>query len=203
MRGSGALAIGLVVSLLCGAAGAGELAGRVTLAVEGTRLADLGPTVIYLSGNASAGTRASGPPPVIRQHNAHFEPDFLIVQAGRAVEMPNDDTIFHNVFSFSRPNDFDLGTYPAGQSRSVVFRHPGLVRVYCSIHESMSAIVVVTPSPWYARVGADGEYRIAGVPPGRYQVTIWNERLPGVHRTLSVREDGTTRADFSLGDEGS
>jgi plastocyanin len=183
-------------------AAAGVLAGRVTLAVDDARLADLGPTVVYLdAGDAST---ASGAPPgqvSVRQHNARFEPEFLVVVEGQTVEMPNDDTIFHNVFSFSRPNDFDLGLYPAGSSRKVVFRHSGVVRVYCSIHESMRGTILVTPTPWFAGVAASGEFRIPDVPPGRYRVSVWNEKLPLLTQPVTLTGPGTQRVELSLGGE--
>ncbi len=183
-----------------GPAEAGEVAGRVTLGVEGTRLADLGPVVVFLEGEVGA---AAPPAPsrsyTIRQRNARFDPDFLVVTAGQSVQMPNDDTIFHNVFSFSRHNDFDLGIYPAGKSRSVTFAKPGLVKIYCSIHESMSGGVLVVPSSWYAIASASGDYQIAGVPAGRYRLSVWNEKLPPATRTVQVKADGTLRADVALG----
>ncbi len=195
-----AIAMALAAALL-GAwpAGAGELRGRVTLGFEGAALADLGPTVVFL---ASRGGGVALPPersrPTIRQKNARFDPEFLVVAAGGRVVMPNDDTIFHNVFSFSKPNDFDLGFYPAGESRTVRFVHPGLVKIYCSIHESMSAAVLVTPSPWHARVAPSGQYEIRGVPPGSYQLTVWNERLPEQTRSVDV-PDGGLRVDLEMG----
>lgn len=199
----GLLLVCALAALPPAAAAAGsEVAGNVTLAVAGTRLADLGPTVVFL--RDERGGRPDlppGPRPVIRQHGAHFVPDFLVVTAGQTVEMPNDDFIFHNVFSFSRPNDFDLGVYPAGERRTVSFEHPGVVKLYCSIHESMSGAVLVAPSPWFATVSASGDYRIAGVPPGRYELTVWNEKLPVVTRSLAVGTAGSVRADVTIGGE--
>lgn len=189
-----------LLALLCAApATAGDLTGRITLAVEGTRLADLGPTVVFLAGAGLPRTRPGAlGRRIMRQRNARFEPDFLVVSAGQEVEMPNDDTIFHNVFSFSRPNDFDLGVYPAGESRTLTFAAPGLVKLYCSIHESMSGAVLVTPSPWFANASPDGRYRIEGVPAGLFQLTVWNEKLPALTRSVEVRSAGTT-ADLVLG----
>jgi plastocyanin len=181
-------------------AAAGVVAGRVSLAVGDARLADLGPTVVYLdAGDAPAASTAIPGKVSVRQHNARFEPEFLVVVEGQTVEMPNDDTIFHNVFSFSRPNDFDLGLYPAGSSRQVVFRHPGVVRVYCSIHESMRGTILVTPTAWFSGVTASGEFRIPDVPPGRYRITVWNEKLPLLTQPVRVTDPGTQRLELSLG----
>lgn len=192
--GSGVL---IALQLACAAALAGEIDGTVRVGIEGARLAHLGPTVVFLEGG-QAGTAPRSPVPVIRQRNARFDPPFLVVVEGQRVEMANDDTIFHNVFSFSRPNDFDLGVYPAGESRTVRFAHAGVVKLYCSIHESMSATVVVVPAPWYAIVSPAGDYRIADVPPGRYRLVVWNEKLPRAERSVTVGATGAVRADFAL-----
>jgi hypothetical protein len=90
------------------------------------------------------------------------------------------------VFSFSSPNEFDLGLYPGGESRAVAFRHPGLVRIFCSIHESMNGTLFVAPTPWFAVVEGDGSFRIPDVPPGRFRLHTWAEKLPPTERELRV-----------------
>lgn len=204
MRPAGSLTA-LLAALLAAAAPAagGELEGRVRLAVEGVSLADVGPTVAWLE--AVEGTLAYAPArgePRIRQKDASFDPPFLVVPAGQTVAMANDDTIYHNVFSYSRPNDFDLGLYPAGEQRAVTFRQPGVVRVYCSIHESMRALVLVVPSPWYGRVAPSGAFRIRGVPPGRYRLRVWNDRLPAVERIVEVGEARPASVELAIGGGG-
>ncbi|HEX5066793.1 MAG TPA: carboxypeptidase regulatory-like domain-containing protein [Myxococcota bacterium] len=191
----------LALLLLCAAVPAAAqetagVAGRVTLGVEGVRLADLGQTVVFVDDGGSA------PPPAkratIRQRNAYFAPDFLAIAAGQSVDMPNDDQIFHNVFSFSKPNDFDLGLYPAGQSRQVTFEHAGVVKIYCSIHESMSGTIFVSPSPWFAVAKANGDFEIDGIPPGRHTLRVWNEKLPEVTRSVNLEPAERERVDIQL-----
>jgi plastocyanin len=178
--------------------GPASVSGRVTLDVKGVRLADLGQTVAFLDSRAPM-------PPVrherlaIHQRNALFAPDFLAITVGQTVEMSNDDAIFHNVFSFSKPNDFDLGMYPAGEKRRVTFSHPGVVKIYCSIHESMSGTIFVSPSPWFAVASAQGDFLISGVPAGRYTLRVWNERLPESQRELTLAPGERRRLELSLG----
>jgi plastocyanin len=178
---------------------AGVVTGRVVLEVEGVPLEELGPTVVFLDG-VSGPLSFEAPRGRIRMHqkNAQFEPRFLAVPAGQSLEMPNDDAIFHNVFSFSKPNDFDLGLYPGGESRSVRFTHPGVVNIYCSIHESMSATVFVSPSPWLAVAKPTGEFELRGVPAGRYRLRVWNERLPEAGQVIEVVAGGTRRVDVPV-----
>lgn len=164
----------------------GSVRGRVTLGVEGARLADLGPIVVYLE---PVGGEAEPPPPgtpEIRQHAARFSPGFMAIAVGQSIAMPNDDAIYHNVFSYSKGNRFDLGLYPAGESRTVRFATPGVVKIYCSIHESMNGTIFVAPGPHFARVSAAGRFAIEGVPAGRYRLRSWCERLPDTSREIRL-----------------
>jgi plastocyanin len=160
--------------------------GRLSVGIAGVALADAGPIVVYLEAVAAPAPKP-GAGAEIRQHLARFEPGFTVVPVGAPVRMPNDDTIFHNVFSYARPNDFDLGLYGAGEARTVRFAHPGPVRIYCSIHERMNGLIFVAPSSLFATPGAGGEYRIGGVPPGRYRLRVWSERLPVWTRDIELR----------------
>jgi plastocyanin len=171
--------------------------GRVSVGVAEVKLEDAGPIVVYLEAVAAAAPRPAAAVEV-RQHLARFEPAFTVVPVGAEVRMPNDDTIFHNVFSYSRPNDFDLGLYGAGEAPTVRFRSPGLVRIYCSIHENMNGLIFVTPSSLYALPDARGGYRIGGVPPGRYRLRAWSERLPVWTRDLDLRPGQSAEVEMRL-----
>lgn len=203
MRPATLVATTLLGAVLTCAASAGELAGRIELAVEGVQLADVGPIVVYLEPRDGARVPApSSDLVVIRQNNVQFVPDFVAVAAGQRVSMPNDDSIFHNVFSMSRPNDFDLGVYPQGETRIVELAAPGFVRIYCSIHESMYGAIFVAPTPWFDRASISGEYRIADVPAGRYLVRVWSERMSGLEREVTVGSTGSTTLNLMLGAPG-
>ena len=178
----------------------GSLAGRVALGVEGVQLRDVAPVVVYL--DAVEGRLAYEKPrsvAKVTQRDARFAPPFLVVVAGQTVVMPNDDAIYHNVFSYSKPNDFDLGLYPAGELRQVVFHEPGLVKTYCSIHESMNGSIFVAPSPWWAVAGRDGAWSIPGVPPGRYRLRAWSEKLPGATRVVEIAPGERLAVELAIG----
>ncbi len=181
----------------------GTVEGRVSIGVPGLNLGSVGELVVFLDPEDG---RVRRRPPArrarITQRDATFSPAFLVIVAGETVEMPNDDLIFHNVFSFSKPNDFDLGIYGRGESRSVPFPHPGLVRIYCSIHESMSASIFVVPSPHWALADPDGSFTIRGVPAGRWQLRAWSWRLPTASARISVVPGRAVRADLELGSRG-
>ena len=193
----------LVAGLLCAPAALpepGEVHGKVALALAEIDLASLGPIAVYLEPLDRRGVPPRAEPPLlILQRDAAFLPGFSIATAGAEIQVLNDDRIFHNVFSFSGPNAFDLGLYPRGESRSVRLQHPGEVHVYCSIHESMSATILVVPTPHHVRVGADGAFRIRGVAPGRYRLRTWNATLPALAREIEVGSGISAPLELILG----
>ena len=131
---------------------------------------------------------------VLRQKNKAFEPHLLVVTKGSTVQFPNLDPWFHNVFSLFNGKKFDLGLYEAGTTRTVHFDREGVSYIFCNIHPEMSAVVVVVPSPYYAAAAKDGEFSLAGVPPGRYVLHVWSENsLPESLEALSreVELNGT------------
>ena len=128
--------------------------------------------VVWLEGG-SAPAPASRPRVVLDQRNMAFLPHVLAVRVGTRVEMPNNDRVFHNVFSFKDGKRFDLGLYPVGTSKVVEFDRPGVSRIFCNIHPTMAAYVMAVDAGHFAVSGADGRFSIAGVPAGRYQYHAW------------------------------
>lgn len=139
----------------------------------------------------------------IDQRDETFVPHLVAIVAGSEVAFPNSDEIYHNVFSFSRERPFDLGRYASGQSKSVRFDQPGIVRVFCDIHSHMSAYVVVLAHRFFAVSDDEGRYRIDNVPPGTYTVVAWHERFDPQPKTVLVPADGNdVRLDFELSEQG-
>lgn len=123
---------------------------------------------------------------VMAQKMKTFSPHVLAIPAGTPVEFPNFDPIFHNAFSSYSGQVFDVGLYPPGKSRTVVFKREGVVRVFCNIHSSMSAVIVVLKTPYYAVSDPSGSFTIRDVPPGEYLIHVYHERaLP---QTLKAME---------------
>lgn len=120
------------------------------------------------------------------QKDKMFHPHILPVTVGTTVEFPNADPIFHNAFSNYDGQLFDVALYPPGTSRIVVFRKPGVVRVFCNIHPSMAAIILVLKTRYFAKVNADRSYRIPNVPPGQYALSFFDERASGEQSTLPL-----------------
>ena len=134
----------------------------------------------------------------IHQRNENFVPRVVAVTVGSTVEFPNDDPIYHNVFSLSRTKTFDLGRFPKGKSRGERFDKAGIVKVFCQIHSHMAATVMVFDHPWFAIPDEQGEFDLSGVPPGMHQITAWHERLGETTLPLRVEPGHAATIDFVL-----
>jgi len=181
---------------------AATVRGRVTIqGASERRPADPSGAVVYLD-NLPAGT---APPTAgrftIETKSKRFTPQVLVVPVGSRVAFPNSDAILHNVFSASGGNAFDLGLYGKGDAKEAVLREPGLVRVYCNVHEKMVAFVVVCPSRYFARVRDDGSFEIPDAPAGRYDVKVWDER--GGMQSSSVEVGASDTLDVAFVMDGS
>lgn len=161
--------------------------------------ADSADVIVWLDGDVD-GQPASGQPRM-SQKGATFAPAFMVVVAGQAVEMPNDDNIAHNVFSFSTGNDFNLGIYPKGTSKSVTFNTPGLVDIFCSIHRHMSAQILVVPNAHFAFAEADGTFELSGVPAGDYTLKTYAKNHTELSTPVSVSASGSVSLDITLNKE--
>jgi plastocyanin len=135
---------------------------------------------------------------VMDQRNETFVPHVLAITTGTTVDFPNSDKFYHNVFSLSKVQKFDLGRYAAGHSRPVTFNRPGIVRVFCDIHSHMNAFILVFSHPFFAMTEADGRYRIDNVPPGTYAVIAWNEGVSSEPRMVTVPDGAVAELDFTL-----
>jgi plastocyanin len=159
-------------TLAASAAAAGPVSGTVrTVARPGVAPA----TVVVYAEPVDAPPARAPRRVTLLQKNKTFQPRVLAVPIGSSVDFPNNDGIFHNVFSLSDPQPFDLGLYRAGDTKQRTFTAPGIYRVFCNIHPQMTAIIVVTPSAFTTIVGADGRFSL-DLPPGRYKITALSER---------------------------
>jgi plastocyanin len=137
----------------------------------------------------------------IKQEGRQFSPRVAVVQTGTNLMFPNMDAVYHNVFSNSPRNSFDLGTYQAGdKARSVTVTGPGVVDIFCNIHQKMSAKVLVVPSVLYAKVHPDGTFRIENVPPGVRRLVAWSPETKVESQRVAVNGP-TTEVSFTLAHE--
>jgi plastocyanin len=183
-----------------GDAGAGNYSSKALKTVERINYDEMRDFVVYIKGPV-AGAKLGRPLEAVHQKNATFAPHVLPVMVGAAVEFPNDDTIFHNVFSKSDARPFDLGLYKKGDPpHQVTFTNLGEVDVFCSIHSRMSCVILVLENPYFAVTDSRGRYTITNVPPGTYTMVAWQERLPLDSKVITVPEEGDCAGiNFTMG----
>lgn len=181
-------------ALAASSASAGPVNGTVrTLARAGVAPAAI---VVYAEPVDAPASRAARRV-VLTQKNKTFQPRVLAVPAGSSVDFPNNDGIFHNVFSLSGPQPFDLGLYRAGETKQRTFATPGIYRVFCNIHPQMTAMIVVTPSAFTTVAGADGRFTL-DLPPGRYKITALSERAAAVSVDATSSAGASTAPELTL-----
>jgi plastocyanin len=176
-RGS-VLGNGCLLAVLALRLSAGTVSGDVQLLSDskGHRQKDFAGVAVWLTTPGKGGARAPKRRALMEQKDKKFVPHVLVIETGTTVDFPNLDPIFHNAFSNFNGQIFDLVLYPPGSSQSVRFRRPGIVRVFCNIHPSMSAVIAVVDSSYFATTEDDGSFSIPDVPAGAYQVHFFQER---------------------------
>ena len=190
-------AIPLLFLVICAPSRAATISGTVALVSGGKPLPDASNVAVWLDGVPHGGSaRAGAKTTRMQQSSKQFQPKLLIVEKSATVDFPNLDPIYHNVFSVSGGNRFDLGLYRSGSSKSKTFEEAGLVRVYCNIHPQMVGFVMVVDSDFAAVTGKDGAFRFDNVPPGNYVLKAWNEQ--GGETSQPVAVHSGTDAPLSL-----
>ena len=189
-------ALAATVLALPAAAGAGSITGKVELVDKGGRKAtDLSDVVVYVEG---ARVKPKPATATVVMKGKAFNPHVVVVPVGGTVQFPNEDPIFHNAFSVSGDNRFDMELYKRPKVGSFTFQHPGVVKVYCNIHPQMSAVIVVRDNPLFTKAAVDGTFTIENVPAGKYVVKAWHERGGEAGSEVTVTETGTAQARFTL-----
>jgi len=207
-------AIALFSLLACGLAGstqAATVSGRVELRdskeAQVRKKMDYSGVVVWLEPLSGTAPQAAAPSARMIQKDKTFTPHVLAVRTGTTVDFPNFDPIFHSAFSNYDGKMFDIGLYPPGSSRGVRFDRPGVVRVFCNIHASMSAIIVVLNTPYFGTTRKDGSFEIADVPAGEYRARVFHERatqatLDELGRRVTITEGAVTLARLIVSETG-
>ena len=126
----------------------------------------------------------------IRQEGLELRPRVVAIPVGSTVKFPNQDDLFHNIFSYSKAKRFDLGRYPKGESKSETFDTKGQIDLRCEVHDFIRGYIHVFDHPYYAVAGEDGSYTIAKVPRGKYTLVAWKEFFEPVRQEIEVNADG-------------
>jgi plastocyanin len=207
-----AFAAFLLLTAAAGARAAAIVEGTVTLPSERARPESkprypvsasytVGPpdppaAVVSLHGSFPASSAAS-PTAEMAQRSYQFAPGLLPVRTGTEVRFPNRDDEYHSVFSYSKARRFDLGRYHRDENpAALVFDQPGVVKLFCEIHDHMRGTILVLDTPYFQKTDAQGGYRLDNLPAGKWLLRAWIDEDTVLERPVELRDGGTLRVDF-------
>lgn len=156
--------------------------------------------VAYLEGASITREQLRPPeePIVLAQKGLQFAPGILPVMLGSKVRFPNNDDVFHNVFSYSPSKSFDLGRYARNEEAPVQhFDTPGLVKLFCEVHSHMRGTILVLETPHFVTSDAEGNFRLEGIPAGEYILKVWVNEKQTLQRSVVVKDEETLTVEFS------
>jgi plastocyanin len=186
----------LAMPLAQPAAAAGSVSGSVT-APQGAAIAG---AVVFVQ-VPSPPTASQHATAVVDQVEKTFVPGILPIMVGTYVRFPNHDQIQHHVYSFSPTKTFELPLYKGEDAPPVLFDKAGVVKIGCNIHDWMSGIILVLPTPHFTVTDASGKYVLENVPEGNYTLVVWHAQShvkpEDTGRQIQVRED-VANVNFTL-----
>ena len=211
-KGGTLIAIAFIL-LSVNLAPAGVIKGTVT--VESRRIRSPEGVVIFIEKVGENKFEAPKESTVLDQKNLVFIPHVVPILMGTKVDFPNNDNVQHNVFSPSKAKKFNLGTYAAGETRSMVFDNPGVIAILCIVHAEMESFILALKNPYFAVTDKEGKFSIPNdkamkaakvsekykdLPAGKYILRTWHEskRLKTVVREVTVPEKGEVKVELSL-----
>ena len=155
-------------------------------------------SAVWVGSGAPAIDPSKAAPVRIEQRGFQFRPALSVVQCGTPIVFPNQDQLYHSVFSYSPAKRFDLGRFRRGEEPdAVVFDKPGQVQLFCEVHEHMRANVVVVDTPWFACTDPQGAFRIEGIAPGKHVVSVWLSPKQTVTREIELAAGQVLEVDWS------
>ena len=152
--------------------------------------------VVYLPEAGAVPAPAIARQAAMDQEKRTFVPLALVVRVGAEIRFPNSEAIHHSVYSFSRAKRFEIGLFK-GQGGNVTLDRPGEVKVFCNIHKSMGALIVVVGHPYAAVTDAEGRFALRGLPAGEHLVRAAHVFALGTTRRVHLGSE-PARADFTL-----
>ena len=187
-RFGGGAALGFLVAVVVATAcRAGELTVTV-IDPSGHGVADA--VVVVAPAVPAVPSTPTSPVAIMDQRDRAFSPRILVVRVGTSVEFPNNDTVSHQVYSFSPAKKFQLPLYKGQLHPPVTFDRSGLVVLGCNIHDQMVGYIYVTDAPFFGMTDPAGTLRVPGLSAGEYRISVWSpfiaDQASSLTRTVRV-----------------
>jgi plastocyanin len=161
----------------------------------------LGNVLVYVKSGLPAGQySAPAEPAVIDQNGCLYDPRVIGVMKGQEVKFLNSDGILHNVHALPQQNqEFNIAMPAERKEASHTFDQPEeAFRVKCDVHPWMNAYIRVLEHPFFATTGPDGQFSLANLPAGTYEIEAWHERLGTQTQSVTVADGATGSVTFNF-----
>lgn len=159
--------------------------------------------VVYVKEGASGAYDPPKEPLVLDQLKCQYIPHVAVIQVGQPLVVKSSDRILHNVHAVSpvfAGGEFNQSMPSPAELPAITFRRPQVgVRVFCDVHSWMESWLTILPHPFHDVTGGDGMFEIANVPPGKYRLAAWHEKLgEKAYQDVTVTAGGTATVEFVL-----
>jgi plastocyanin len=133
------------------------------------------------------------------QKGCEYVPHVTLVPAGKPLQVVNSDGILHNIHSYSKENPPMNRAQPKFKKTiEETFEKPEFVKIACDVHGWMNGWIVVEGNPYYAVTDDKGQFKLTDVPPGDYELRVWQEKLGETTQKVSVQPGADTAVTFEL-----
>ncbi len=136
----------------------------------------------------------------VEQKGCRFEPHALGVMVGQELTFRNmDPELMHIVHVTPKSNkEFGFSQVKRGEERPKIFTAKETIRLFCDVHPWMEAWIMVLDHPLHATSGADGKFKLKGLPPGKYTIEAWHEKFKPVTQEIEVKAKESKTLDFTF-----
>jgi plastocyanin len=137
--------------------------------------------------------------PVLDQKTCEFHPHVLVFPAGSTVDVMNSDGILHNIHTTSTANPSQNQAQPKFKPKiQIKVEKPETIAIKCDVHGWMSGYWVATDTPYVAVTDASGTFKIGDLPPGDYDVELWQEKLGKATQKASIKPKEETKVAWKM-----
>lgn len=136
---------------------------------------------------------------IIENSHCHFVSHVQAGMVGDSYEIRNLDPVLHNThLHFEEATLLNVAMPPGGRNIKKPLLQSGIINAKCDAHKFMQGWIAVLENPYFAVTDKEGNYKISGVPPGKYKIKIWHERIPGTEKEVTIFPNKKTELSLDL-----
>jgi len=129
-----------------------------------------------------------------------YNPHVFGIMVGQPLKILNPDGTLHNIHVLSKINpEFNLAMPKFRKEMTKTFKKEEFMfTIKCDVHPWMGGWASVMSHPYFAVTADDGQFSIAGLPAGTYEVEAWHEKLGTRSASVTITDDETKELNFTF-----